>query len=976
VVLGIAVGLQAGLLGVGLVLIYRASRFINFAQALMGGVAASVLATLVLRFHAPYPVAFVLAMAFGGLTGAGIERLLGWRLFSKSRLTLLVATIGVSQLALMATITGPLAHNTARLATDGYPEPFSLRWTIGSFVLSSSQVTTLVVGPLIAVALLLFLNRTRTGKAIRGAASNPDAARLAGVSVRRVSMIVWVLASLVSSLTAILFAPSQPALGSVTSDGTGLLLRGLAAALLAGMIDFRIALAAGIGLGIVEQSAIFYTDVTGLADLSVVLVLVAGLIIRARALERDGRSDEGLVFEVPKTPVPERVKDFFVVRHAGRIGWVVLFIVIALAPFLQGLRTQERAVFLLFIISFAMVGLGLTVLTGWAGQVSLGQFAILGVGAYSAAYVQQWNPGVPLMLLAAGLVSAGVSMLVGVVAVRFRGLFLGVVTLGFAFVARAWLFRQPWLTRDSTEIVSLRSPHLFGLEVATARTAYAVGVVVLALTVLALRSLRNSGVGRALVAVRDNDRLAASYGMTPTSVKVVGLGVAGFVTGMGGGLWGMAQQTWNSSAFDPSMSFVMVSIVIVGGLGTLHGPILGAIAVFAWPYLVPDANTPAIRALTSGLLLLVTLLFIPGGIVALLNRARSAFFDLLGRTAPETEFGPRVGSRPLEAEGISIAFGGIRALVDVTVRVDEAEIVGLIGGNGAGKSTLLNCISGHLRADAGQVVVNGQEVQGLAPEYRPFLGLSRTFQDARLFPGLTLAETVMTATDRRNRSGVVGSLLGAPWVRWAERSKRARATEILTSFGLADRADSRVSELSTGMRRICDLAAVVATEPSIVLLDEPTAGLAQREVEEFAPLLRRLRDDYGCSMLVVEHDMPMLMSLCDRIYCLEEGRVIAEGTPEEVRADPRVIASYLGADLRAVERSGGTTASAVDKPSSTSTRRTTPLTAGAGTDGTAADAVAARSPKRVSRTRSNGVNGDGRSRGATVNISKTIEVES
>jgi ABC-type multidrug transport system ATPase subunit len=200
--------------------------------------------------------------------------------------------------------------------------------------------------------------------------------------------------------------------------------------------------------------------------------------------------------------------------------------------------------------------------------------------------------------------------------------------------------------------------------------------------------------------------------------------------------------------------------------------------------------------------------------------------------------------------------------------------------------------------------------------------------------------------------------------------------EILTSFGLADRADSRVSELSTGMRRICDLAAVVATEPSIVLLDEPTAGLAQREVEEFAPLLRRLRDDYGCSMLVVEHDMPMLMSLCDRIYCLEEGRVIAEGTPDEVRSDPRVIASYLGADLRAVERSGGTAVPASPKPPRRSTRRTAPLTARSRTNGTAAEAVPPPAPKRASKARANGVNGDGRSRGAAVNSSNTIEVES
>jgi ABC-type branched-subunit amino acid transport system ATPase component len=162
----------------------------------------------------------------------------------------------------------------------------------------------------------------------------------------------------------------------------------------------------------------------------------------------------------------------------------------------------------------------------------------------------------------------------------------------------------------------------------------------------------------------------------------------------------------------------------------------------------------------------------------------------------------------------------------------------------------------------------------------------------------------MAAADRSARGGVVGAMTAAPWLRLSEREKRQRALEVLDDFDLADRAGSLTGELSTGMRRVCDLAAVVAAEPTLVLLDEPTAGLAQREVEAFAPLLRRVRDRYGASMLVVEHDMPLLMSLSDRMYCMEAGRVIAEGTPAEVRANPVVVASYLGTDVTAVERSG------------------------------------------------------------------------
>ena len=240
----------------------------------------------------------------------------------------------------------------------------------------------------------------------------------------------------------------------------------------------------------------------------------------------------------------------------------------------------------------------------------------------------------------------------------------------------------------------------------------------------------------------------------------------------------------------------------------------------------------------------------------------------------------------------------------MTIEVRPGEIVGLIGGNGAGKTTLINCISGHLRPTSGVIEVAGQEVTFLPPEYRPHLSLARSFQDAHLYPGLTVLETVLVSLDRADRSGAAGAVVGAPWVRLSERRKRAAAAAVLARVGLSDRSDALTSELSTGMRRLCDLATVIATNPKLVLLDEPTAGIAQREVEQFAPLLRSLRDEIGCSILIVEHDMPLLMSLCDRIYALESGAVIAEGTPEEVRADPRVIASYLGTDTAAIERSG------------------------------------------------------------------------
>jgi ABC-type branched-subunit amino acid transport system ATPase component len=195
-------------------------------------------------------------------------------------------------------------------------------------------------------------------------------------------------------------------------------------------------------------------------------------------------------------------------------------------------------------------------------------------------------------------------------------------------------------------------------------------------------------------------------------------------------------------------------------------------------------------------------------------------------------------------------------------------------------------------------------VADLAPDFRAAYGVARSFQDATLFPGLTVTETIQVALGRRNRVGMVSAMLAAPWVRISERQVRREARQLAERFGLGPWADTQTSQLSTGTRRICDLAAQVATKPKLLLLDEPTAGVAQREAEAFGPLVSDIRDELDCAILIVEHDMPLLMSLCDRMYALEAGAVIAEGTPEEIRHDPRVVASYLGTDEAAISRSG------------------------------------------------------------------------
>ena len=259
----------------------------------------------------------------------------------------------------------------------------------------------------------------------------------------------------------------------------------------------------------------------------------------------------------------------------------------------------------------------------------------------------------------------------------------------------------------------------------------------------------------------------------------------------------------------------------------------------------------------------------------------------------------------LEAKGIAVSFGGVRALQGVDVRVDAGEIVGIIGANGAGKTTLFDCLSG-ITPSSGQVLLGGVDVSAAPVHERARAGLGRSFQDARLFHSMTVLDTLRAASERHRKVGssVVGTLFGGRAAREGEQEATRRAEELVQTFGLDAYRDKLVGELSTGTRRIIDLACLLIQRPKVILLDEPSSGIAQRETEALAPLLLQVRDELGCGLVLIEHDMPLVLSLATRLYALETGRVIAEGAPDDVVRDPAVVRSYLGDDPAAINRSG------------------------------------------------------------------------
>ena len=636
IVLGVIVGLTYAILGLGLTLIYKSARFVNFAHGNLGAFAAVIFGKLVLDTGVPFWIAFALSLAMAGVLAAGVELLVVRRLFDSPRLVLVVATIAVSQLFLFAASQRSLQADQNVLVKEGYPTAFSATFQIGSLTLTGGELGILVVVPILAVALAAFFRFSAYGQAIRAAADNADAARLAGISVRRMSTLVWVIAGILAAATAILLAP-RASVFEIGTLGPAILVRALGASLIGRMTSLPITFGAGIAIGVVETVAFDRFTSGGIQDLVVFLVLIGALALRARALSKASRDVEAPIsFGAETRPLPVAVSSLAGVRRLRGVG-VLLCTLIAfslpLLPFLD-LSTSEKTFRLTLVAGYAIVGISLTVLTGWAGQVSLGQFALVGVGAFAAARFAGDLP-FPLLVIGCGLVGAAVAVLIGLPAVRIQGLFLAVSTLAFAVVATAWAFQQDELV-GSPSGVSIMRPDFLRTE----RSSYWFACVLVVLFAIGARNLRRSGPGRALLAVRDNDRTARSEGISAAGTRLLGFAISGFMAAVAGVVFAYGRGNFTATDFSPATSVEMLLMVIIGGLGSLPGAILGAVALFGLPILLDWSELT--RLAISAIGVLVTLLFMPGGLIALVHRGRDLLIDRIVREANDLPAPPRL----------------------------------------------------------------------------------------------------------------------------------------------------------------------------------------------------------------------------------------------------------------------------------------------------------------------------------------------
>ena len=890
VLLSILLGLGSGALIAGIalavVLTYRGSGIINLstgAIAMLGGYAFWALNSGKLA-ALPTGLAVLLALVFVLVVGALTEFAVYRPLRNAAPLAKLVSSLGVLLIAqasmLLAFGVTPqpaasiLPQNTVHLLGAVVP--------IDRFIL-----TGLVI---VAAAVLAALYKwTRFGLATRAVSENESAAMLGGLSPNVISLTNTLLAALIAGALGILAA-------SITSlDPSTLPLQiipALAAALIASFTSFGIAVAASMGIGILYSLLEYFSaqswfpqsggvSLPGVSDLLVFLIIIGVLFWRGARLPGRGALVER---RLPEAPRP---------RHLLRTGLICLVagaVLLIIVPF------DFREALINTLIG-ALMALSLVVVTGFVGQISVVQLALAGAAGFTISHMAV-NFGItfPVAALAGIAVAVVIGLITAVSAVRVRGVSLAVATLAgavaienFGFVNSTWgggLAGSP-----------VPEPHWFGLDLGpnapfrgidNNQPSPVFGWVALICCValcIAVGYIRRGKFGQRMLAVRSNERAAAAAAINPRTVKLYAFGVAAFIAGVAGSLYAYNFGSVSADRFDAVTALSLIAFAYAGGITLISGAVFaGLISAQA---LIPYALDKWFGLngnwflLFGGVILIFTLLQNPEGVAGdfyrrLHKRAQvrapevdAAVRERLTARAARPDLSGRAAA--LTVNGLSVHFGGVIALSDVSLEVKEGELVGLIGPNGAGKTTLIDAISGFVNS-TGAVQLGGASLLGLPPYERARRGLARTWQSTELFDDLDVRENLTVA------------------------SRTGSADDALEQVGMAWAADAMPLQLSTGQRKLVGVARALAAKPALLCLDEPAAGLDTAESHELGARLRRLADE-GQSMLLIEHDMGLVLGICDRVVVLEFGKVIAEGAPEVVRQDPRVIAAYLGDDL-------------------------------------------------------------------------------
>jgi branched-chain amino acid transport system permease protein len=634
---GVVLGSLTGCSALGLVLVYRSSRVVNFAQASLGSAAAVLSVQLFSTKHWNYYAAVAAGVLAAAAVGALCDRIVVQRLFWAPRLILTVATIGLAQILAGAQLGVPhLLGGSTGLGglTSGFRTPLHIDFTFGALRFSGAHVMVLLTVPVVLGLFAVFLHSTALGVGIRATSSNAERAMLLGIPVRRLSTMVWALAGALSGLAAILAAPLVGSGGDLTAGPT-LLLPALAAAVIARMESLPGAVGAGIAIGVFQQAVFWNTSRSSYVDVALFAAVLLALLAERSALSRvQDANTAGWSTAEETPPVPWELARLPEIVWGRRLLFVAVGTGLIVLPLF--LSPSQTSLIGTVTVIYGLVAVSLVVLTGWAGQISLGQFAIAGLGAVvTGDLIAKMGADLLVAMLAGAATGALTALAVGLPALRIRGLFLGVTTLAFAVPLSTFLLNPANFPRLVPQQVD-RPLLLSRFDLYDERTLYWFALGVLALSLVLVLGIRNSRPGRAMVAVRDNERAAAARGLNPTGIKLAGFAVSGALAGLAGGLHVIALDGVRAGSYSPTMAFEAFSMLVLGGATSLSGALAGATFLRLAQYWL----TGGLQLVVTGAGVLVVLLVLPGGLARILNEARGAIFRAVARARGISLSGP------------------------------------------------------------------------------------------------------------------------------------------------------------------------------------------------------------------------------------------------------------------------------------------------------------------------------------------------
>ena len=906
VLYGVLYGSLNGLLAIGLVLTYRISRTINFAYGSMGGAAAAVGVGLYGGLHWPWAVDILIGLAVGAALGAGVGALVNWRFSTAPRLVVTVVTIGLSQVFGGIAVYIPQWLGTPlRFSLAGFQTGLnSVSVLIKPVLFTGNELLILIVVPCTVVFVAWFLLRTDAGRAVRAIADNGERARLLGIPARRLLLGVWALSGVVAALAVLLAAPDQGVTLTATAGPT-ILLAPLAAAVVAKMEKLWLAFAAAVGLGVLQYLTGLNVSKQSVSTVVLLVVVVLALLFQHRSTSRAEAVDESSWSVVGAVkPIPQALRNLGEVRA---VRLVAMGAVAALALALPDLLPADRLDQISGAMVLGLAALSLVILSGWGGTISLGQMGLVGVGAVTAGdLMQHLDIDLFLALAAGGVVAAVAAVILGLPALRVRGLFLAVTTLSFAVAADEFFFNGANFPTELPSLV-LRPVLWKRFNLVGEGDLYLLCLGVMVMAILLTLGLRRSRTGRAIVATRDNLRGAEAAAIPTTKVRLTAFAISGLIAGVAGGLYviiyGGAAGTGVGSSFPSSESLLVFSMAVIGGLSSIGGALTG-VAILQ----VVGIAFPKLQVLLSGLGLLVVLVVFPSGLAGVFALVRDRLLTMLARHrgmdvsvwgVGELDVGDEDGGQPTAADAVvetpapeervllrcsnvNASYGSLQVLFGIDLQVREGEILALLGTNGAGKSSLLKSITGLLPAHKGTVTLDGQAIHHESTERIAGRGLTMMPGGRGIFSSLTVAENLRVASWTLRHDRV------------AMEEARQSALELFPSLGA--RLGVVAGNLSGGEQQMLSLAMAFLTKPRILCIDELSLGLAPTVVGD---LIEAVRDIHrrGTTIVIVEQSVNVALLVAERAVFLEKGQVRFSGPSSDLLDRPDLLrAVFIGGD--------------------------------------------------------------------------------